>query len=190
MGQRCGDRCGVRGVQAPPAAEGVQRAPLQGHGGDLRAEARSLWRAVLTRERPRGAVTGLGLGSPLPPSPPLPSRIPFTRKSVLDVNRPQNTHTHTHRHTQLFLQAETGAAQHRARHQYACNTAVSRRSLHRRALEQARPQGPLRRERGIHMWAAGYGRDAHSVHSLVVVQTGRKGHTDRSPNIAAVRTML
>ena len=45
-------------------------------------------------------------------------------------------------------------------------------------------------ERGIHMPAAGCGRDAHSVHSLVVVQRGRKGRTERSPNIAAVRTML
>ena len=66
----------------------------------------------------------------------------------------------------------------------------NRAALHRRALEQARPHGPLRRDRGIHMWAAGCGRDAHSVHSLVVVQRWRKGRTERGPNIAAVRAML
>ena len=43
------------------------------------------------------------------------------------------------------------------------------------AKGQARPRGPLPREGSIHTRNAGHGRDALSVHSLVVMLRGRKG---------------
>ena len=54
-----------------------------------------------------------------------------------------------------------------------CTNTVLRRSFHRRARVQARPWGPLLRERSMHVWDVGRGRDAS--HSLALVLRGRKG---------------